>query len=120
MCLKPLLEFREEAGQRFRLGAEHGVCEVARRCALHRFRPGWIGRDHGADLAELSARCHGKADRIDHSDEGYRVYDYKSGLPPSQSEIRRADKQLSLMALILTKGGFGDRSAAGHDESPLR
>ena len=49
-----------------------------------------------------------QADRIDHSDEGYRVYDYKSGLPPSQSEIRRADKQLSLMALILTKGGFGD------------
>ncbi|MEM7240592.1 MAG: PD-(D/E)XK nuclease family protein [Pseudomonadota bacterium] len=49
-----------------------------------------------------------RADRIDKGDDGYRIYDYKGGNPPTKGDIKNGDKQLSLMALILRAGGFDD------------
>ncbi len=52
-----------------------------------------------------------KADRIDRRADGRLViYDYKTGKPPSDKQMREYDKQLLLEAAIAERGGF-DRIA---------
>ncbi len=54
-----------------------------------------------------------KADRIDvGSDGAVKIYDYKSGSPPSFREIKSFDKQLQLEAAIAEFGGFDGVPAA--------
>lgn len=51
----------------------------------------------------------GKADRIDETDQGMVIIDYKTGTPPSKKEIEKGlFPQLPLEALILSAGGFKD------------
>lgn len=48
-----------------------------------------------------------RADRIDIGEDGHlRIYDYKSGSPPSPAAIETIDKQLQLVGAIATRGGF--------------
>ncbi len=48
-----------------------------------------------------------KADRIDLDAQGRaRIYDYKTGTPPSKKEQARFDKQLLLEAAMAERGGF--------------
>ncbi|MBK4217621.1 double-strand break repair protein AddB [Paracoccus caeni] len=50
-----------------------------------------------------------KPDRIDLLNDGQAViYDYKSGIPPTDAQIRHFDKQLVLEAAMARKGGFAD------------
>ncbi|MBM7067231.1 double-strand break repair protein AddB [Actibacterium sp. 188UL27-1] len=50
-----------------------------------------------------------KPDRIDQRRDGtFAIYDYKSGKPPSQKEVEAFDKQLTLEAAMLVRGGFKD------------
>lgn len=54
-----------------------------------------------------------KADRIDLAQDGtLRIYDYKSGSPPSPKQIRTYALQLPLQAEIARAGGFEDIDAA--------
>ena len=47
------------------------------------------------------------ADRIDRAEDGgLRIYDYKTGTPPTPDQQRVFDKQLYLMAAIAEHGGF--------------
>ena len=49
------------------------------------------------------------ADRIDADTDGaLRIYDYKTGTPPTDKQIRSFDKQLLLEAVIAEAGGFAD------------
>ncbi|MEL6689526.1 MAG: PD-(D/E)XK nuclease family protein [Pseudomonadota bacterium] len=51
----------------------------------------------------------GKADRIDVTEDGNaRIYDYKTGNPPSPEEQKYFDKQLPLEALMIAAGAFPD------------
>ncbi|QPH52757.1 double-strand break repair protein AddB [Pontivivens ytuae] len=67
------------------------------------------------DLADPPFRLTAKADRIDRDAAGrYRIYDYKSGNPPSEKEVRSFAVQLPLEASIAQAGGF-----AGLDPAPV-
>ncbi len=67
------------------------------------------------DLAEPPFRLTAKADRIDRDAGGrYRIYDYKSGSPPSEKEVRSFAVQLPLEAAIAEAGGF-----KGLDPAPV-
>jgi ATP-dependent helicase/nuclease subunit B len=49
----------------------------------------------------------GKADRIDQTQEGMVIIDYKTGTPPSKKDMKKGlFPQLPLEALILTEGSF--------------
>ncbi|MFV0514573.1 MAG: double-strand break repair protein AddB [Jhaorihella sp.] len=55
----------------------------------------------------------GKADRIDRDASGQLIlYDYKTGVPPSQKEQARFDKQLLLEAAMAERGAFEGLAAA--------
>lgn len=58
-----------------------------------------------------------RPDRIDLHDNGMAlVYDYKSGTPPKEAEVRHFDKQLLLEAAMIERGAFaqiGLRQVAG-------
>lgn len=61
------------------------------------------GLDLGAPVFRLTAR----PDRIDLLNDGTaHVYDYKSGTPPKDAEMRQFEKQLLLEALMVEKGAF--------------
>ncbi|MEM6729221.1 MAG: PD-(D/E)XK nuclease family protein, partial [Pseudomonadota bacterium] len=63
-------------------------------------------------LDTLPFTLRGKADRIDIAQSGAaRVYDYKTGSPPSPAQQRHFDKQLPLEAAMVERGGFGDVGA---------
>ena len=48
-------------------------------------------------------------DRIDVTAEGRaRIYDYKTGTPPSKAQQRAFDEQLPLLATMAERGAFGD------------
>ena len=53
-----------------------------------------------------------RADRIDITpNQGATIIDYKTGMPPTMKELSKGDApQLSLEALILSKGGFDEMS----------
>ncbi|MEX0348306.1 MAG: double-strand break repair protein AddB [Paracoccaceae bacterium] len=49
----------------------------------------------------------GRADRIDQNGRGaLRIYDYKTGAPPSEKQQARFDKQLLIEAALAEEGGF--------------
>ena len=53
------------------------------------------------------------ADRIDQAEDGrLRIYDYKTGTPPTPDQQRVFDKQLYLMAAIAEQGGFKEIDSA--------
>ena len=59
------------------------------------------------DMTRLGFSLSAKADRIDHGDDGtLRIYDYKTGQPPTGPQQRHFDKQLLLEAAIAEVGGF--------------
>ncbi|MEO1564183.1 MAG: double-strand break repair protein AddB [Pseudomonadota bacterium] len=47
-----------------------------------------------------------KPDRINRSDFGLRIIDYKTGLPPTDKVVKSFDKQLPLTKVIAERGGF--------------
>ncbi|MCH2076648.1 MAG: double-strand break repair protein AddB [Rhodobacteraceae bacterium] len=60
----------------------------------------------------------GKADRIDVTNDGHaRIYDYKTGNPPSPEEQKYFDKQLPLEALMIAAGAFPDVGALPVDKA---
>jgi ATP-dependent helicase/nuclease subunit B len=48
------------------------------------------------------------ADRIDATEGGVQIYDYKTGTPPTKKQQRYFDKQLYLLSIIAEDGGFDD------------
>ena len=60
-----------------------------------------------ARLDALGVTLKGVADRIDVAENGkLRIYDYKTGTPPTQPQQVQFDKQLLLEAALATKGAF--------------
>jgi ATP-dependent helicase/nuclease subunit B len=61
------------------------------------------------DTAEGDLTVTARADRIDVGPEGTEILDYKSGKPPSATEVYAMfGTQLPVIALIAAKGGFDD------------
>ncbi len=59
------------------------------------------------DFRDLGFTIFGFADRIDVTDHGTaRVYDYKTGTPPTPKEQQFFDKQLLIEAALVEQGGF--------------
>ncbi|TMV07218.1 double-strand break repair protein AddB [Ruegeria sediminis] len=57
----------------------------------------------------------GRADRIDRNGRGaLRIYDYKTGVPPSESQQAKFDKQLLIEAAVAEEGGI-----EGFDPAPV-
>lgn len=86
------------------------VEEAARRAAARDSRQEVVGAREapGVDFT-LTAR----ADRIDILEDGdAAIYDYKTGSPPSQSQVEKFSPQLPLEAAILKAGGFEGLPAA--------
>lgn len=55
----------------------------------------------------------GKADRIDQTSDGRLViYDYKTGQPPKEDQVRYYDRQLLIEAVMAEQGGFAETPAA--------
>ena len=70
-------------------------------------RPLMIEARGARDMAAPPFRLTAKADRIDRAEDGtLRIYDYKSGTPPSDRQIRAFALQLPLTAEIARAGGF--------------
>lgn len=58
-------------------------------------------------LDDLGFTLTGTADRIDRDHEGqFRIYDYKTGTPPTPKAQKHFDKQLLLEAVMAVAGGF--------------
>jgi ATP-dependent helicase/nuclease subunit B len=66
---------------------------------------------HAYHLNALDFTLTAQPDRIDRlNDGGFAIYDYKSGVPPTESEVRAFDKQLPLEAAMLERGAFASIS----------
>ncbi len=60
-------------------------------------------------LAPLDFTLVGRADRLDRTARGsLRIYDYKTGAPPTAKEQQHFDKQLLIEAAIAEEGGFAE------------
>ncbi len=60
-------------------------------------------------FADLGFTLTARPDRIDAlTSGGYAVYDYKTGTPPSEKQVRAFDKQLLLEAMMAEAGAFPD------------
>lgn len=58
-------------------------------------------------ISPLDFTLVGRADRIDQNDRGaLRLYDYKTGTPPSEKQQAKFDKQLLIEAALAEEGGF--------------
>ena len=69
--------------------------------------------DGHRNIPELGFTLTAKADRIDQdANGGLIIYDYKSGSPPSEQEVKYFKKQLKLEAAIAAVGGFKNIPAA--------
>lgn len=80
--------------------------EIARR---KRGTPVLSERKGKAVLETLNFTLTARADRIDQSNTGaLRIYDYKTGTPPSKDAQKHFDKQLLLESAIAEIAGFGD------------
>ena len=63
-------------------------------------------------FADLGFTLTARPDRIDAlTSGGYAVYDYKTGTPPSEKQVRAFDKQLLLEAMMAEAGAFPDLPA---------
>ncbi|MDO5632348.1 MAG: double-strand break repair protein AddB [Paracoccus sp. (in: a-proteobacteria)] len=98
-----------------RIARQIAVDELARRAAGD--VPVVIETQGRAQLAGLGFTLTARPDRIDRTADGrIRVYDYKSGTPPSQKQLNAFDKQLPLTAALVAQGGFdplGQADVAG-------
>jgi len=64
------------------------------------------------EIAEMDFTLTARADRIDLlSDGGARIYDYKTGKPPTRNQQIAFEKQLLLEAALAERGGFADIGA---------
>ncbi|SFO98130.1 double-strand break repair protein AddB [Tranquillimonas alkanivorans] len=78
--------------------------EVERQARAQPFGTEKRGEMH---LGSIDFTLNGQADRIDRRDDGQLViYDYKTGQPPSEKQIRHFDKQLLLEAAMAEAGAF--------------
>ena len=79
--------------------------------------PAVIETSAAIDLGLQGVTLTARPDRIDLRDDGTAlVYDYKSGTPPKEAEVRHFDKQLLLEAAMIERGAFaqiGPRPVAG-------
>ena len=66
--------------------------------------------DGAAVIEDLNFTLTAQADRIDEGPDGLRIYDYKTGKPPSAPQQKVFEKQLLLEAAMAERGGF---AAAG-------
>jgi RecB family exonuclease len=58
-------------------------------------------------FADIGFSLTARADRIDRAETGaYRIYDYKTGVPPTKAQQRQFDKQLLIMAAMIETGQF--------------
>ncbi|WP_296765423.1 double-strand break repair protein AddB [Sediminimonas sp.] len=92
---------------RARLGrvAEGFVSDEARR--LQAAHPAGFEVKGRRDIADLGFSLSAEADRIDSADDGtLRIYDYKTGPPPTRPQQKHFDKQLLLEAAIAEAGRF--------------
>ena len=72
-------------------------------------RPQVIENTGKVALAGMDFTLTAKPDRIDLLHDGSAVvYDYKSGKPPSNDQMKHFDKQLMLEAAMARRGGFPD------------
>ncbi|GFE64772.1 double-strand break repair protein AddB [Litoreibacter roseus] len=70
-------------------------------------RPTRFEEDGRFYIDEIAFELHGRADRIDLDPLGAAyIYDYKTGSVPSNKQMEHFNKQVPLLALIATKGGF--------------
>ncbi len=79
----------------------------AERARLVESEPFLTEREGSAAISDLGFTLTARADRIDLDACGRaRLYDYKSGTPPTPKQQRHFDKQLPLTAAIIERGGF--------------
>jgi len=62
--------------------------------------------DGAATIEDLNFTLTAQADRIDVGDDGFRIYDYKTGSPPTGPQQKNFEKQLLLEAAMAERGGF--------------
>ncbi len=66
-----------------------------------------IERQGALQLRDPGLRLTGRPDRIDRQPDGrLRIFDYKTGKPPSAREQEAFDKQLILLSIMATDGAF--------------
>lgn len=81
------------------------AAEIARRAEGD---PVIVEKKAGITLPDLDFTLTAKPDRIDVLHDGRaHLYDYKTGLPPSDKEVLAFDKQLPLEAGMVARGAFG-------------
>ena len=65
------------------------------------------------ELADIGMTLTARADRIDRDGNGrLRIFDYKSGKPPTTVTIKKYDRQLQIMGAMAARGGFAEIAAA--------
>ncbi len=69
--------------------------------------PRWFEEKGAAEIEDLNFTLTAEADRIDEGPEGLRIYDYKTGAPPTAKAQKVFEKQLLLEAAMAERGGFG-------------
>lgn len=88
------------------------TAEAARRSHA---RPEYFEAEAALDLAAIGFTITGRADRIDRDQSGaLRIYDYKTGAPPTQAQQEKFDKQLLIEAAMAEEGAF-----KGIDPAPV-
>ncbi|WP_238366415.1 double-strand break repair protein AddB [Mesobacterium pallidum] len=91
--------------------AERFVTEEQGR--LMRGTPALFEATGGAELAGMEFTLKGRADRVDVTPGGQlRIYDYKTGTPPTVKQQKTLDKQLLLLSAIAERSGFRDQPPA--------
>jgi ATP-dependent helicase/nuclease subunit B len=73
----------------------------------HRAKPLKLEAQGEARLEPLDFSIACRADRIDQDDRGFlHLYDYKTGIPPSESQQKKFEKQLLIEAAMAEEGAF--------------
>ncbi|WP_341212688.1 double-strand break repair protein AddB [uncultured Limimaricola sp.] len=82
--------------------------EVARQALA---TPRHFEIDGASVMEDLGFTLTAQADRIDEGPEGLRIYDYKTGKPPTGPQQKSFEKQLLLEAAMAERGGFAQKGA---------